>query len=418
MKLISILSATAVTVVLYLLVFERDTLLGLAGIAAPPAAEATADVAAAAPAADPQPATDAAPAPVSVIAMQSAAREIDSAVILRGETQAMREVEVRAETTGQVVSPPLRKGAFVQAGDVLCRLDEGTRPATLAENEARLAEAMTRGPEAQSRVLEAQARLAEARLNETAAARLNQDGFASDTRVAGARATLSSAEAAVASAEAGLSAALAGVQAAEAGVAAARKELTRTVMAAPFAGLLESDTAELGSLLQAGALCATVIQLDPIKIVGFVPETEVARVEVGARAGARLVTGQEVIGRVTFLSRSADPQTRTFRTEIEVPNGDLSIRDGQTADILIAAEGANAHLLPASALTLNDDGALGVRVVSSEGTAAFMAVNLIRDSADGVWVTGLGDSADIIVVGQEYVTDGVPVTATFRESMK
>lgn len=236
--------------------------------------------------------------------------------------------------------------------------------------------------------------------------------------MAGARAALSSAMAAVSSARAGLSAALAGVQAAEAGVAAARKELSRTVLAAPFAGLLETDSAEMGSLLQPGALCATVIQLDPIKIVGFVPETEVDRVTVGARAGARLVNGTEVIGRVTFLSRSADPQTRTFRTEIEVANADLAVRDGQTADILIAASGAKAHLLPASALTLNDDGRLGVRVVSPDQTAAFVGVDLLRDTAGGVLVTGLDDNADVIVIGQEYVTDGVPVTPTYRENMQ
>ena len=49
---------------------------------------------------------------------------------------------------------------------------------------------------------------------------------------------------------------------------------------APFAGLLETDTAELGALLQTGSPCATIIQLDPIKFVGFVPEAELyARAE-------------------------------------------------------------------------------------------------------------------------------------------
>jgi multidrug efflux system membrane fusion protein len=47
---------------------------------------------------------------------------------------------------------------------------------------------------------------------------------------------------------------------------------------------------------------------------------------------------------VTFLSRSADEQTRTFRVEITVPNPDVTIRDGQTADILIQTEGTSAHL--------------------------------------------------------------------------
>jgi multidrug efflux system membrane fusion protein len=44
-----------------------------------------------------------------------------------------------------------------------------------------------------------------------------------------------------------------------------------------------------------------------------------------------------------------------------------------------------------------------------------MPVGLLRDTVDGVWLTGLPEALDVIVLGQEYVTDGVPVAATFRE---
>ncbi len=194
----------------------------------------------------------------------------------------------------------------------------------------------------------------------------------------------------------------------------AEDELTRLAIHAPFAGLLESDTAELGSLMQPGAPCATIIQLDPIKLVGFVPEANVDRISLGAEAGARLASGRQVTGQVTFLSRSADPQTRTFRVEITVPNADQTIRDGQTADILIRTEGTSAHLLPASAMTLSDAGALGVRVVV-DGIVEFVPVRMIRDTATGVWLTGLDEVADVITVGQEFVTEGTPVRVTFEE---
>jgi multidrug efflux system membrane fusion protein len=123
----------------------------------------------------------------------------------------------------------------------------------------------------------------------------------------------------------------------------------------------------------------------------------------------------QVNGQVTFLSRSADPTTRTFRVEIEVPNPDLALRDGQTAEILIAAEGERAHLLPASALTLNDEGTLGIRVVGEASAVEFMPVTMLRDTPEGVWLAGLPDAVDVIVVGQEYVTQGVTVAPTFRE---
>jgi len=90
---------------------------------------------------------------------------------------------------------------------------------------------------------------------------------------------------------------------------------------------------------------------------------------------------------VTFLSRSADETTRTFRVEVEVPNADLAIRAGQTVEI----------------------------VVASDGRQAFMPVTLLRDTVDGVWVADLPDTVNIITVGQEFVIDGVPVAPTYRE---
>lgn len=427
MRIVSIVTALLVSALLFAIVFQREALLDFARQATPEALmrgdtpgtggtdkQAEPQATAATEAAS-QNAAELAPGTVSVIARHSVAREVDSAVVLRGETTAARQVDVRAETTARVASEPLRKGSFVNEGELLCQLEPGTRESALAEAEARLAEARARVPEAGARVAEAQARLEEAKINDNAASSLQLDGFASATRVATTKAAVSSAEATVESAKSGLESTQAGIQAAEAAVASARKEIERLEIHAPFAGLLESDGAELGSLLQAGGICATVIQLDPIKMVAFVPETEVTRIEIGAPAAARLTGGEETKGRVTFLSRSADETTRTFRVEVQVPNAALALRAGQTAEILIEAEGAMAHLLPQSALTLNDEGALGVRTVTADDEAQFIPVTLLRDTREGVLVTGLPDKVDVITVGQEYVVDGVPVAATYKE---
>lgn len=404
MRLFSILIAIIVAASLYAWVFERSAVLEFAGAATTPVGAEGNDTPG-----------DAANA-VSVVTMQSRAADIDSSVRLTGQTEANRQVEMRAETSGRIVSDPLRKGMFVEAGQLLCHLDPGTRQINLAEAEARLAEARARDPESRSRVAEAEAMLNEAQIEQNAAVRLNQDGFASETRVASANATVESALAALEQAKSGIQAMSAGIQAAEAAVASAETELERLNILAPFVGVLESDTAELGALMQPGSLCATVIQLDPIKLVAYVPETEVDKINLGAEAQARLTSGREVTGTVTFLSRAADDQTRTFAVEVSLPNPELSIRDGQTAEIVIEADGRKAHLLPQSALTLNDDGALGVRVVNEDQAALFVPVQVLRDTVDGVWVSGLDETAEVIVVGQEFVTDGVPVRVAPAEA--
>ena len=127
------------------------------------------------------------------------------------------------------------------------------------------------------------------------------------------------------------------------------------------------------------------------------------------------LNGKEIQGEVTFVSRSADQTTRTFRVEIEADNADLSISKGQTSEILIASDGTQAHLLPQSALTLNDNGALGVRTVDDNSKVLFFATDIIRDTMKGVWLKGLPNKATVIVLGQEYVTDGVEVQQIFQE---
>lgn len=237
---------------------------------------------------------------------------------------------------------------------------------------------------------------------------------AAEAGVISASSGLESAHAGVQSAKSGVANAQAGIQSAEAAVATADKEIERLIIHAPFAGVLEADTAELGALLQPGAVCATILQLDPIKLVGFIPETEIDKVTLGAQAGARLATGREVIGDVTFIGRSADAATRTFRIEVEIPNPDLAIRDGQTVEMVVSSGKAAAHLLPQSALTLDDNGNLGVRVIDDAMQADFVPVRVLRDTVDGIWLDGLPEQADVIIIGQEYVISGVPVRPSFE----
>lgn len=362
MRLFPLFTALLVTAAIYLAVMERSALLGFAGVVVDdPAALA----------AEPEAAGDAL---VRVVAQRSVAQDVETGVVLRGRTEAARQVSIRAETSGLVISEPLRRGSVVKAGDPLCELSPGVRKVALDE---------------------ARARLLEAEIAYRAASGLSESGFASETRLVSARAAL---------------------QAAQAGVERAVEELARLVMHAPFDGILETDTAELGSLLQPGALCATLIQMDEIRLVGFATELQVDQLREGAHAIARLVTGRDVTGYVSFIARAADPQTRTFRVDVTVPNADLSIRDGQSADILIAAQSRKGHFLPGSALTLNDQGKLGLHLVDDAGLVSFAPVTVLRDAPDGMWLDGLAETVTAIVVGQEFTRAGARVSVTLRET--
>ena len=162
MRIASIITAAFVAVAIFVFIFQRD-LIFPSGDETPQVTATTEET----PPAGPD-------TRVSVVALRSIARPVDSAVAVRGETEAARQVNLLAETSGTVISTPLRRGASVKAGQMMCQLDPGTRNATLAEAKARLAEAKARVPEAEARVIEAEARLEEALINDRAASKLGK----------------------------------------------------------------------------------------------------------------------------------------------------------------------------------------------------------------------------------------------------
>ena len=304
-------------------------------------------------------------------------------VPLRGRTQAKASVGAVAETAGIIDTVHVTKGQNVKVGDLLCTLDQGTRAAAVEQAEAGLAQA-------QASLEQAQADLA---TNEE----LREKGLAASNTGRATQVAVSAAEAQITTAQAALD--------------NAKAELERTEIRAKVAGVVQDPLAVAGAMLAMGQPCATIVQLNPMVFIGQVPEARIGLARLGLEADVKTITGQDAKGKVTFISATADPGTRSFPVEIELPNDDGAIRDGITATATVNMGAAPAHLLPQSVLTLNDDGDLGVSIVA-DGKAKFVPITIASDTREGVWVLGLPPSADVITVGQEYVVDGQAVNAT------
>ena len=301
------------------------------------------------------------------------ARDRVDALSVRGRTEADTNVSVRVETSAQIEEVLVQEGAHVKAGDVLCKLDLGARRA---------------------RVLHAQARLAQARLEYDANSQLVQKGFASQTVVAAMKAELDAAQATLEEAE---------------------QEFDHAEVEAPVDGIVQSPIVEVGEVLEPGGVCATLIKPDPMLFVGQVSEREIGKLSIGDNATVATVTGQNVDGTIRYIANAADPETRTFRIEILMPNADQEIRDGLTALAEIPLPSTRAHLISPGVLVLDDAGRLGVRTLADGDKVKFMPVNILADTAsEGVWIAGLPETVTLITVGQDYVVHGEHVRAVFE----
>ena len=184
-------------------------------------------------------------------------------------------------------------------------------------------------------------------------------------------------------------------------------ELNRTEVKAPFSGFIE-QIVKPGNFLERGQVCATIIQLNPIIFVAEVPEFNINKVETGQDVDIRLVTGEFLNGKLTFVSKSASPSTRTFKVESQIENKNGIVRDGITAEMTIKTKLVMAHKISPSILLLNDEGKIGIRSVEND-IVKFHNITILEDSESGLWITGIPKELELIVQGQGFVEDGQKV---------
>jgi multidrug efflux system membrane fusion protein len=295
-----------------------------------------------------------------------------SSVIIRGRTENKRTVTVKAEISGRIVERPIEKGGRVEAGELLCRISTEDREA---------------------RVAEAKAAVIQARMEYQGRRQLGDRGLISGTVLATSKSKLAAADAQLTRRE---------------------LELAHTQVRAPFAGLIEDTLVETGDFVQPGTPCATVIDLDPMLLVGRIAEREVHRLTLDAQATGTLIDGREVTGVVSFIGQQSDAATRTYAVEIEVPNPDFRLRSGITTEVRIPVATVLAHRVSPSLLALDDEGRIGIRTLDDDNQVVFNLIEILDDDQGSVWVTGLPAVATLITVGQELVVPGEQVEISFE----
>jgi multidrug efflux system membrane fusion protein len=288
---------------------------------------------------------------------------------LSGRTEADRKVTVTARTGGVLTELRVKRGQQVAKDDVIAVLSDDARQAQVAQAEALV--------EQRKAELDAKRKLIES----GALPKLDMVNLESQYKSA------------------------------QASLELARAEFDRSVVRAPWAGVITDVPAEVGgaAFSMAGKEIATLVALDPMLAVVEVSERKLAGVKVGETAEVRLVTNQNVKGRVRYVSKSASATTRTYRVEVEMPNADRSIPDGITAEVVVSLKAEPATRIARSALTISSNGDIGVRIVDGEDKVQFVPVRIIEDQQDTMWLSGIKDGARIILRGQDFVREGQKV---------
>jgi len=288
---------------------------------------------------------------------------------LSGRTEADHKVAITARTGGTLTELRAKRGQHVEKGEVVAVLSDDARQAQVAQAEALV--------EQRKAELDAKRTL----IASGALPKLDLVNLESQYKTA------------------------------QAALGSARAELERSIVRAPWAGVITDVPAEVGgaAFSMAGKEIATLVALDPMLAVVEVSERKLAGIKVGETAQVKLITGQTVPGRVRYVSKSASATTRTYRVEVEMSNADGKIPDGITAEVIVSLKAVPAVRVPRSALTISSAGDIGVRVVGDGDKVQFVPVQIVEDLQATMWLGGIADGARVIVRGQDFVRDGQKV---------
>jgi multidrug efflux system membrane fusion protein len=273
-------------------------------------------------------------------------------------------VDLKAETAGQVEFVADRRGKPVNEGDLIARVKEDDR---------------------RERLEQAKATLHQAALEHEAALRLQGQGLRSESQIAEA---------------------LSRLRGAEQMVSAMELDLENTRISAPFDALLQERHVEVGDYLGIGDPVARVIDLDPLIVSGQATEFEIEYLEIGEVGHALLADGHAVDGFLRYVAREANPQSRTFLIELEVPNPDLEIPAGITGQIAVETERVAAYRISPALISISDDGEFGVKIVDDDNRVRFYTADIVKSEPDALWLTGLPESIRLITVGQGFTQPG------------
>lgn len=307
--------------------------------------------------------------PIKVRVQALAAQNKQINVELRGRTEAKRIVNITAETSGKLIKTPIEKGQQVKKGDLLCQLAEEDRTAQLAR---------------------AKASREKSEIDYEGNLKLFKDGMISSSVLAASKAQLEADKAALKLAEV---------------------NVANLQMTAPFDAYVEDRPAQVGAMMERGAICARLLDESLMLATGQISEKQIHLIQVGQQASVELSDGRTLDGKITFIARTADSITRTYIVEVELEKGKEVVRAGVTARVTIPIAQVKAHHFSPVVLTLNEEEHLAVRIVNESDIVELIPIKVVEEDVGGIWVTGLEDKVRLITVGQELVTQGQQVEA-------
>jgi multidrug efflux system membrane fusion protein len=284
---------------------------------------------------------------------------------LRGFTEASRIVTIKSQVEGRISAKFFNKGSFYKAGEQLLLIDPEDKLAKVKEMEALLNQRKKEYEVAEN---------------------LFKKGFRSEIKLSKSRTNFENALALYEKSQV---------------------DLNNTKVLIPFDSIIDDSFVELGDYLKKGDSIVKIVDLDPLHINLTANENDINKIKLNQTA--KVIIGENKInGKVNFISKTSDKETRNFRIQVEIENFNNKIFSGLSSEIEIKLSPLPAFFIPSSLVTLNEDGKLGIKSIYNN-IVKFHPINILSDNGGGYWIDARQFSFDklpIINKGHEFTVEG------------
>ena len=312
------------------------------------------------------------PPAMPVEAATARADTVVDAILATGQIEAVQSIELRPDVEGRLVRILVREGSPVAQGTALFKIDDAELKAQVDQ-------------------IEAERDLARQSLTRTRD--LLQQKASSQAELERAEATMRSNEAQL---------------------ERLKTRLARTVVRAPFAGVMGQRFVSLGDYVTSDTRLAALQTVSPQRASFQVPERYAEQLEPGQNVTFRVAAlpGREFTGKVDFVDPIVQLPGRTIMVKARVPNPRRELQAGMFIEARLAtATRPNAVVIPEDAV-LPLQGSNFVWVVA-DGKATRRQVELgVRTPGFVEVKSGVERAEQVVVGGQERLAEGAPVQAT------
>ncbi len=340
--------------------------------------------------------------------------QIDQSILIQGQTIYNKKVDVKSQTTGNIINLNFKRGDKVSKNSNLLNISIENREEILTSVQKdidRLKKEIIINEKNRNNLLSKNSELIKLyEIEYLSAKQLIDKGLSSKSKLSLASFNLANSRSDQVEINLNFETNLASL---ESQISSYNSELKKinldiknTNILAPFNGIITEKFIEISDYVTPGNILLTIVSLDPIKVQGYLSEFDINKVKSNTKTIIENSNGVRKEGKITFISPSAETSTRTFEITIEADNSDLAYKSGITTSIIIEGSKLEAHKIPPSILTLQDDGIVGVKALSKENIVIFYPIVKVKDTVNGMWVSGLPNKVNLITSGQEYVTIG------------